>query len=141
MLLQMVYISEAKAGLTRQDMDEIVRKSVINNAEIGVTGLLVQRHNQFMQVLEGSEPAVEILFRHIQADDRHSRLMTISKKMIVERDFPAWSMGWSDLPAKTDEMTQAFDRVSKSSIAVLENIESDVRYLLDGFRKGLWEMR
>lgn len=141
MLIQLAYISKAVDGFSANDLGSIVSSAHRNNPEIGVTGVMVLRKQQFLQVLEGEEIAVDILMRRISQDTRHQDKVVIYRKPIKLREFEGWSMGWTDLSPKDPELSQAFDRLQEKDPKHLEASVSDVYFLINGFRKGLWEMR
>jgi hypothetical protein len=50
-----------------------------------------------MQVLEGEERSVKDLFSTIEKDPRHQDCSVVRWEIIMERCFPAWSMGFKNL--------------------------------------------
>jgi hypothetical protein len=58
------------------------------NAVDGVTGLLVFDGVRFLQIVEGSEEAIDSL----RADPRHSAIEVRDERLVDERSFPDWSM-------------------------------------------------
>jgi hypothetical protein len=68
-----------------------------NNTKSGITGMLLYKDGQFMQVLEGPEEAVRATFRRIDKDPRHHGVMVLLKGPVEERRFPGWSMAFRDL--------------------------------------------
>lgn len=141
MLTQLAYISKAAPGFSAEDLGAIVACAHRNNPEIGVTGILVMRKNQFLQVLEGEEVAVDVLMRRISKDQRHHDTVVIYRKPIERREFEGWSMGWTDLAPKETTLGRAFDRLAEAGKSLTAASVSDVYFLINGFRKGLWEMR
>ena len=96
-LIQLIYVSTARAGLGETDLADIVGASQRNNLRDGLTGLLVFNGLNFMQALEGPEDALTRTFRAICSDPRHEGVVAIATKRIVEREFPDWSMGYERL--------------------------------------------
>jgi len=50
--------------------------------------------NEFVQILEGEEKAVEDLLAKIKKDPRHKDFRVIEKKKISHRDYSEWTMGF-----------------------------------------------
>lgn len=89
---QIVYISAARHGLGAEDLGEIFRRSMENNPAAGITGLLLWRDLEFMQVIEGPAPAIEDLYARIVRDPRHTLVIKLLDQMLPEREFPDWAM-------------------------------------------------
>jgi hypothetical protein len=69
-----------------------------NNAKRGVTGMLLYKEGNFMQVLEGDEREVRIVFyEKISADTRHKDIIVLLQGSVAERQFSDWAMGFRDL--------------------------------------------
>jgi hypothetical protein len=94
MLKQLVYLSTAARDFSATDLDEILAASRRNNNALAITGLLIVKDHQFIQVLEGEAEAVQALFKRISEDPRHRDVSLVSWEYINERSFPQWSMGF-----------------------------------------------
>jgi hypothetical protein len=94
MLKQLVYLSTAARDFSATDLDEILAASRRNNNALAITGLLIVKDHQFIQVLEGEAEAVQTLFKRISEDPRHRDVSLVSWEYINERSFPQWSMGF-----------------------------------------------
>ena len=140
-LIQVAYVSTCRENITAADVDQIVEAAARHNAELGITGLLLWRHNQFFQVLEGTELAVDILLRHIRADSRHSNLTVIYRKQVAKRKFGSWSMGQATPTAKTGKALNVLEAVLTDPVTVLNDENELVLDLIESFRRGLWDVR
>ena len=89
---QIVYISAARSGLGAEDLQAIFRRSVENNPVSGVTGLLLWRDLEFMQVIEGPPDAIGNLYARIVRDPRHTLVIKLLDQALPEREFPDWAM-------------------------------------------------
>jgi hypothetical protein len=96
-LTQLLYVSSATEPFSKPAILELLKTSRVSNERAQLTGLLLYRDGNFLQVLEGEEAAVEGLFEKISADRRHGGLLRLLKGEIAEREFPAWSMAFRDL--------------------------------------------
>lgn len=93
----LVYASSAVLPFSRSDLEELLATSRENNARAGITGMLLYKDGNFMQVLEGDEEAVRTLYDRIALDPRHRGEITLQQGFTEERQFPDWSMGFRDL--------------------------------------------
>ena len=89
---QLIYTSEARPGLSEDDVSRIVQQACRNNPSGDITGFLVFQQGRFLQLIEGPLMALEMLMAQLAQDDRHSQLRILSRLAIAERSFPAWRM-------------------------------------------------
>jgi hypothetical protein len=93
-MLQLIYISTARAPVDQALLGAILETSRANNQKAGVTGLLVSGGRRFLQALEGPERSVLDTYARIQADPRHFALVLLSCRTVEARSFGAWSMAY-----------------------------------------------
>jgi Sensors of blue-light using FAD len=93
----LVYVSSATSLFSRQEIDEILALSHQNNTRLDVSGILLYKDGNLMQLLEGDEEVVEALYAKISADPRHGGLIRMWDGTEDERQFPDWSMAFRDL--------------------------------------------
>ena len=91
-LKSLTYTSFARLDLTAEDVAAIHRTAREANALNGVTGLLIFNGTHFLQIIEGSEPAIDELVDRLRLDPRHHHLQVRDERPIAERQFPGWSM-------------------------------------------------
>ncbi|HEX5398593.1 MAG TPA: BLUF domain-containing protein [Verrucomicrobiae bacterium] len=96
-LFRMVYISTASKLFAPAELREMLKDSNERNKKTGITGMLLYKDGQFMQVLEGTAEAVTATFSRISKDPRHHGIMVLVKGAVQERRFPGWSMAFRDL--------------------------------------------
>lgn len=78
------------------------------NLERGVTGLLLYDYvpglgvAQFCQYVEGPPPAVALVRRRVEADQRHTGITYLDEGRTRERLFSDWSMGYIPRSALPD---------------------------------------
>ncbi len=104
----LVYVSSATWPFSGEDLRVLLETCRKNNAELGVTGMLLYKDGNFMQVLEGDEGAVRGLYARIAADPRHGGEITLQEGFAEGRQFPDWSMGFRDLNAPEVRATPGF---------------------------------
>ena len=130
-MLSVIYVSHSVGELDREDLKSILEASRRNNHAMGVTGMLLYKGGNFMQVLEGSDEAVAELYAKISKDPRHVDVTIVSKTYVQEREFPEWEMGFinmddaeiKNMPGFSsflqDELTAAFYRDNPTRARVL----------------------
>lgn len=91
-LQSLTYISRAADGLTDDDVFNIYKTAMEYNSLDGVTGLLIFDGTCFMQIIEGSQTALDALLLRMSRDARHQALDIIDKRAITVRSFADWSM-------------------------------------------------
>ena len=94
-----IYVSSAVTPFMQSELTDLLEKSRLNNAALDISGMLLYKDGNFMQVLEGDEGAVRTLYRKIARDPRHRGLLALLQGTLAERQFPDWSMGFRDLKA------------------------------------------
>jgi hypothetical protein len=90
----LTYTSWARAGIRPDEVDAILESARINNPLDGITGVLIFNGTAFMQILEGSEAAIDGLRARLERDPRHSNMSVRDTRLIEERTFPTWSMAY-----------------------------------------------
>lgn len=97
MMYSIIYASSATREFSEAELVELLKKSRENNSKAAITGLLLYKDGNFIQVLEGEKSAVQMLFEKINADPRHKGVLILLRENIEERQFPNWSMGFRNL--------------------------------------------
>jgi hypothetical protein len=90
-----VYVSTAVTLLDDNQLLDILTASRKNNAERGVTGVLLYSEGTFIQVLEGSDDDVDYILAQIEKDLRHKNMITLIDELISHKNFSDWFMGFS----------------------------------------------
>ena len=120
---RIMYISTTTRKLTDEEVEEIGRKSVTNNARVGVTGVLLSANEFFFQILEGREEDVDSVLNRIKQDLRHQGLLILKAESgVTDRLFANWSMNTVRLDGMSDMLMQAI-RI------MLENITDSHRII------------
>jgi hypothetical protein len=110
-LIQLIYASSAWQLLSEDEIMNILEVSRRNNAERGITGILLYKDGNFLQVLEGDEEAVTELYQTIERDQRHKGLILLARRKIAEREFPDWSMGFVNLGTIDPASVPAYNNI------------------------------
>jgi hypothetical protein len=134
-MYQIVYFSSATTPYTKEDLLAILRVSRANNERDGVTGMLLYKDGNIMQVLEGDCEQVERRFQVISCDARHRGMIVIERSEIPQRQFGDWSMGFRDLADPELKTVSGFSEYFNKSLALEDfaNDASATRELLQFF--------
>jgi len=89
-LIQLVYRS--RSLIVGAEYEKLMATCLRNNPTRGITGVLISHSGWFLQVLEGSAANVNLLFKVIEEDPRHSDFLLLRFNAIATRDFSDWSM-------------------------------------------------
>lgn len=102
-MINLIYASSATEMLTEPALLEILEKAREKNARLGITGMLLYRGGNFLQVLEGEDESVRELYKVIRQDQRHKRVMLIAERPVSERNFAEWKMAFVNLQSVKPE--------------------------------------
>lgn len=116
-LKTLTYTSRARLDLTSQDLIDIQESARHFNALDGITGLLIFNGVHFLQIIEGSEGAIDSLLARLRLDDRHSAIEVRDERMIEQRSFPDWSMELCQVSTDRFEASDAVESVLPDGIA------------------------
>ena len=111
---QIVYVSQAERPFTTDELSSLLEHSRANNADDGITGLLIYRFNpdygrgNFIQVLEGLDDKIDDVWRRISNDTRHHTIIVVEEGPIDARMFSAWTMGFKNVAAEDLEGFEGF---------------------------------
>lgn len=92
MLGRIIYTSTSLCQT--EDIQQILERSRILNAQSDVTGALFLHEGKFLQYLEGDEAAIDTVYERILKDRRHTDCRQIDCRLISVRIFNDWSMTW-----------------------------------------------
>ena len=96
-VITLIYASSATSFVSTDALQALLVQSRANNTRLGITGMLLYKDGNFMQVLEGDEAAVTTLYARITHDPRHYGIMHVIRRTIGQRHFSDWSMAFRNL--------------------------------------------
>ena len=88
------YQSTALLSVSDDAMQELLAKSRAYNTAHEVSGMLMYRDGQFVQVLEGEESVLRALYDKIRRDPRHTDVVKLVDEPLARRKFGAWAMAY-----------------------------------------------
>lgn len=136
-LIQLVYVSSSVGLFTPETLQDILAVSRRNNAARSITGMLLYKGGNIVQVLEGPKDAVEALFARIEADQRHAGVICLCRKSITQRDFADWSMGFRDLNSEEVRAMDGYSEFLDTSFDVRTMKPSQALNMLTLFKANL----
>jgi hypothetical protein len=97
MVYYLIYVSSTVAPLSPSQLVDLLADSRARNAQLGISGMLLYKDGNVMQVLEGQEQNVRALFARISRDRRHTGLLVLLDGTTETRQFASCSMAYRDL--------------------------------------------
>jgi len=114
------------------DIAALLTHARANNERYGITGALLYHRDRFIQIVEGEDEVVRARFAVIAADPRHSNIVTMREKVIVERQFPEWTMGFRDLSDESmRELTGFEDFFARTGRERLKHADNEAQQFLE----------
>lgn len=96
-VLSLTYVSSTTRLLSVQQLVELIEQIRPKNERLGVTGLLLYSGGNVIQTLEGDPRVVGELFDDIVDDPRHTDVRVVDRRLVHERAFSTWSMGFRNV--------------------------------------------
>ncbi len=105
-----VYVSAAVEPFSKSALMELLQKARERNQRRSITGLLLYKDGDFIQLIEGERTEVQALFTTISKDPRHAGTIVLVEGEIEQRLFSDWSMGFRDLSDPAVQATPGFSQ-------------------------------
>jgi len=93
-VFEIVYTSLATRDLGAAELTALLDQARRANQARGITGMMMYRKREFLQLLEGERAQVEALYERIARDDRHQQMAKIWDGPIQERSCGEWEMAF-----------------------------------------------
>ena len=114
MLTTLIYRSQLNLSRPSTELRELVERARIRNASLNITGVLLAKGSDVLQILEGSEESVLKLFHKIRDDKRHSGVVELMRDYGPRRRFENVGMLLFDLQTQSPkEVLQSVLNYSK----------------------------
>jgi hypothetical protein len=138
-LFRMAYVSGAAVRFNQMMLFDLLEQAGERNVKAGITGMLLYKDGQFMQILEGPESAVKATFDRISRDPRHHGIIVLLKEKADERHFPDWSMAFRDLDLPVNQKVPGYSEFLNTPLNGKEFSEKPTRCekLLLLFKKNI----
>ena len=74
------------------DLEDIETSSREWNARNNVTGFMIFNGTHFLQIVEGTEEAIDDLVERVRKDPRHTGFEIRDRQKVERRSFPGWPL-------------------------------------------------
>jgi hypothetical protein len=91
-LIELSYVSQAVNDMGILGLMNLLEDAVHKNKRNGITGVLFYDNRIFGQIIEGYPQHVELIWKAINADPRHSEVQILDINTLQKRRFSNWSM-------------------------------------------------
>jgi len=95
-LRRIVYTSQALKMFSKRNLLDLLHDARAFNTIDNITGILMHREGNFLQVVEGDSENIENLITRLLIDPRHNNVQIISDSSVSRRLFKNWAMGCAD---------------------------------------------
>ena len=126
-----LYRSQATPAPTEADLQALLEQARTYNAQAQITGLLLYSGGRFVQLVEGPEAVVRSLYARIQADPRHTQVVTVSDGPGPQRWFADWHMAFGYVDAL--ELHQVLGALETQTLPLLPIPDPHLQTLLSAF--------
>lgn len=133
-MIHILYMSSRTVEFSTELLHSLLKASFENNARLGVTGILLYRDGNFLQLIEGDEATVDGLFEKIRQDPRHGNIMTFLREEISDRQFGGWSMAFRDLSME-EACSEGFNELLNRDKSDISQLPSKARAFIRMFTK------
>jgi hypothetical protein len=92
-----IFFSTAVAPMSEQDLTALGAECAENDRNVGITGMLLHKGGDFLQIIEGSRAVIGDMYARILADPRHTNIRLISDREVPHREFDGEAVGFTNL--------------------------------------------
>lgn len=97
MYYYLLYFGIARKKFTLNDFKLLLEQARSRNEKLDITGKLLHCEDTFIQLLEGTKEAVELVYKSITNDERLIAIKVIATGHIKERYYADWDMAFSNI--------------------------------------------
>lgn len=98
--------------------------------------MLLYHSGSFLQVLEGPDAGVDLILDSINRDPRHHSTRVLARTTTSTREFPSWSMGFTDTSNAVSRPTGHIDY--HRGLPALTDAGTHAKKFLRFFQDGLY---
>ncbi len=100
----LVYVSDTSKDLKKADIQKVFDFTTDWNINHDISGFLVYKGGNFIQLLEGNEKTIKSLFKRISKDNRHVNVTIILEENISQHSFDGYESGF--FTSQNNELTR-----------------------------------
>jgi len=116
MLYEILYSSVAIQKFSADGIQSLLSQCFENNKENDITGCMIYKKREFIQVIEGEKKHVKALFEKIKHDKRHTKVQIIWEGETKQRSFNQWLMGFYNFDELNIAEIQGFADILQKEI-------------------------
>ncbi|WP_170315530.1 BLUF domain-containing protein [Nakamurella deserti] len=116
---RIIYCSQATYDIAPDELVALLDVCRRNNAQAGLSGMLLYSNQSFLQVLEGEPDALSAAYGRIAADERHTNLRLLADAPTSAALFPDWTMGFEHVD--DEELADEVDGFTPATLYPLVN--------------------
>lgn len=137
-MIHLIYGSSTSYTMGNDELLHILTKARLKNRQLGITGMLLYKGGNFLQVLEGEEDVVVPLFETIKKDPRHYNVELIAQREMKERAFAEWEMGFVQIDSLKPVNVPGFSEFLTDELNSARFKEPVFAYMfLQAFKEGI----
>lgn len=110
-MYSITYVSKATGDFSQDELLALLKECRSNNLIHNLTGQLLYKDEEFMQVLEGDETALKRVFEKICCDKRHQNILILHEGFIEQREFVDWTMGFNNLDIELNHHIPGYSHI------------------------------
>ena len=125
MLKTICYVSNKIDSIAGQDLNNLLERIILRNNQLGITGLMLLKNNQFFQIMEGHQSDVDELFRKIEQDKRHYGMVVLLNQPLEQRIFADYESGNFTLindEERFKKVTSYFEWIKNAGLIEIDKI-------------------
>jgi len=138
---QLIWVSAAVRPFTPDELEQLLTRSRASNEVRGITGLLLYHQGSFLQLMEGPPEDVDYVFENrILRDRRHTEVTVLLRRLVPDRNFPDWSMGFVNTSTHPLHKLPGFHEFNETWgwFLDLRGNHKVIDSILNAFHKGQW---
>ena len=97
MMRSIVYYSSAVQAMSAEELAALEQECALNDGHVHITGMLLHKSGEFLQVLEGPKGVIGDMYARILVDPRHTIAGKISDRTIGRREFEGPTLRFKNL--------------------------------------------
>jgi hypothetical protein len=125
-LIELSYVSQSIGDMGILGLMNLLEDSVHKNKRNGITGVLFYDKRTFGQIIEGYPQHVDLIWKAINADSRHSEVQVLDISTLQKRRFSNWSMKFYG----SDEISQYVPELKMGLRDAHENLPNEILTLM-----------
>ncbi|RYY30584.1 MAG: BLUF domain-containing protein [Sphingobacteriaceae bacterium] len=113
----LIYTSYAH-HTNEQELKALLHQAQEKNKKKSITGMLLYLNGIYIQLLEGQQKDVQLLYEKILRDSRHEEIVLLKEDTIEKRFYADWSMGFKTISAdelNTEENYRCLNPLNKQN--------------------------